>query len=1003
MDSVKFQGSATSTPFAPERAYDPTGAMQQQLDKRLQWMREDQNMIIQDRNAYASALGRKQQAGQALRNSNVEALAGLSKTLTDTVLKVQEKRKEDDIESGLMLSYEYGVSLAEQEKFNKDEATLSNVRDATNNLAAKQAKLGAPPEAVEQIRNLSGWKKYGYTIGAAQQAGMDWPDYLDNALQSDAETQVDLGNGQIITPSQANDKAQMAAATTVLRLKFLREKGLYKANAALLNKHLFPNMREGDVRVIGRRHAEMISTQSQATYDEQDGILTTALKSGADPGSAFNNYVTAMASVLDPKTRTPLTLGGARDRGIDLMRALGKSGELNDPDLRKKIESTLVPGSKTETWGGKFGQIWIGLDDDIRSGREADLAASDRQTARQEQEDVKTLVAYAEQKGGLTDIEVEQIRQSYAGRGLELPAEIKRLVTVEKQNDQEAIDYLNGLKLQGKLFVQDVLYGNYSNEVKLRFIDEAKKAEVAFTKNPSFVSNDKALRELLKNTLLLESPPGTRPHWTLPLAEAKASELLRTKTEEGIRDGLSPGAAADVALKSIKDLIEAGKPENGSTGPFRIAGDKAYPKLSDPNPNKAGYLGLFAGAGTLAQAQQKEAEFKRLYHQVAAHRYSGFVDMKLISDADIAQLQKKRTDPSVEFPASIVYLTKEARTLSPWQIADRQLAAAGIAEPLTRPAQVAWSESINDPKLAQLLNTMNSASRTARAYSGLPWNAAKVPNNWGGHIDKAAKKNGLDPSLLAGLLAHESDGWRADAVSSAGAVGLGQIMTVALADAGMTNPNDRLDPVKSIYGAARILSQRIKDFNGNVRLALRGYNMGFAGAQGNPGGYKGDDESINYPDRVLKQAAAYGYGFGQGSPFRRPETMNPRLTYNIDSLGYGSTGPHLDVKPVSPGTLDTNGSLPSIDATTLDQFVFVKGKGGKLVPISRGTTTTDTDAKHRNRGSYGHDFAANKGTGVYVGNGAKVVGTFKGDQGTDHTIIELPDGRRFQFLHGTNS
>ena len=62
---------------------------------------------------------------------------------------------------------------------------------------------------------------------------------------------------------------------------------------------------------------------------------------------------------------------------------------------------------------------------------------------------------------------------------------------------------------------------------------------------------------------------------------------------------------------------------------------------------------------------------------------------------------------------------------------------------------------------------------------------------------------------------------------------------------------------------------------------------------------------------------------------------------------------------------------------------------------------TDTEARHRARGSYGVDYAAPSGTPVRLKNGAQVVGSFKGEEGTDHLIIELPDGRRFQFLHGT--
>jgi hypothetical protein len=330
-------------------------------------------------------------------------------------------------------------------------------------------------------------------------------------------------------------------------------------------------------------------------------------------------------------------------------------------------------------------------------------------------------------------------------------------------------------------------------------------------------------------------------------------------------------------------------------------------------------------------------------------------------------------------------------------------------EPLTKPPEIEWS-SQQDPRLQRILNFSPTANRTQRAFSGSPWNVNKVPNGWGKWVDQAAKQYGIDPALLAGLLAHESAGWNPNAKSRAGALGLAQIMDNTLADGGISS-QDRLDPRKSIFAAARIFSTRLNAVNGDTTLALRSYNMGLGGARRFPGGYPGDDESINYPARVLKAAATYGYGFGAGSPFRRPDLMNPRLAYRIGSLGYGSTGPHLDVKPVQPGTIDgqSGRNLPPYRQGMLDQFVLVK-VNGKLVPLSKGAPTSRTrsggksdDAAHRARGSYGHDYAAPDGTEVYLRNGARVVGTYKGDQGTDHTIIELPDGRRFQFLHGRNA
>ena len=148
-----------------------------------------------------------------------------------------------------------------------------------------------------------------------------------------------------------------------------------------------------------------------------------------------------------------------------------------------------------------------------------------------------------------------------------------------------------------------------------------------------------------------------------------------------------------------------------------------------------------------------------------------------------------------------------------------------------------------------------------------------------------------------------------------------------------------------------------------------------------------------------KQAAQRAAAESYPGALSDPGNMRPSIVYRIGSLGYGSTGPHLDLKRVDRGTTRSTGSV-QIEPNEVDNFVEVE-IDGKWKPLSKGTTLTDKEAEHRARGSYGVDYAAPSGTQVRLKNGARVVSSFKGEEGTDHLIIELPDGRRFQFLHGT--
>lgn len=88
-------------------------------------------------------------------------------------------------------------------------------------------------------------------------------------------------------------------------------------------------------------------------------------------------------------------------------------------------------------------------------------------------------------------------------------------------------------------------------------------------------------------------------------------------------------------------------------------------------------------------------------------------------------------------------------------------------------------------------------------------------------IAAAAARHGLDPKLLAALVAVES-AFNADAVSPAGAVGLAQLMPATAAELGVT---DRRDPAANLDGGATYLARQIARF-GDVRLALAAYNAG---------------------------------------------------------------------------------------------------------------------------------------------------------------------------------
>lgn len=89
-------------------------------------------------------------------------------------------------------------------------------------------------------------------------------------------------------------------------------------------------------------------------------------------------------------------------------------------------------------------------------------------------------------------------------------------------------------------------------------------------------------------------------------------------------------------------------------------------------------------------------------------------------------------------------------------------------------------------------------------------------------IAEAAEKHHVDPKLLHAVIQAESS-YNPTAMSSAGAVGLMQLMPATARRFGVT---DRNDPIQNVEGGARYLKHLIKLFDSDLNLALAAYNAG---------------------------------------------------------------------------------------------------------------------------------------------------------------------------------
>lgn len=93
-------------------------------------------------------------------------------------------------------------------------------------------------------------------------------------------------------------------------------------------------------------------------------------------------------------------------------------------------------------------------------------------------------------------------------------------------------------------------------------------------------------------------------------------------------------------------------------------------------------------------------------------------------------------------------------------------------------------------------------------------------------INASARTWGHDPALLHAIVSVESD-YSPEAVSSKGAVGLMQVTPATAQRYGLLNPRSELmNPRSNVELGARHLASLKRAFDGDLRLALAGYNAG---------------------------------------------------------------------------------------------------------------------------------------------------------------------------------
>ena len=173
---------------------------------------------------------------------------------------------------------------------------------------------------------------------------------------------------------------------------------------------------------------------------------------------------------------------------------------------------------------------------------------------------------------------------------------------------------------------------------------------------------------------------------------------------------------------------------------------------------------------------------------------------------------------------------------------EKEMQKAMGAEPAAQAEETVQASSVDKAQaISAVQKTENAKKISSKVLDDMPL----ADQNLSTLIEAAARKYKVDPKLVAAVAEVESNG-NQNAVSSAGAIGVMQLMPDTAASLGV----DPYNKQQNVEGGAKYLRQMLDTFGGDTKKAVAAYNAG-PGAVKDYGGVPPYKETQNYVNKVL--------------------------------------------------------------------------------------------------------------------------------------------------------
>ena len=932
------------------------------------------------------------------------ALANLSETASkfanDMAQRADEsgKKKGEQLANTIALA---GGSYADIQYIRDlDKAHIANdekFRSIVDRLIAN----GAPNDLINQVRNANSSVAYGLQKTSLVNAALDYPEALIQfetqplVLADGTEGEITLGQARTMG-DQYKD---------LVEAQQLRNRSDYiaqfqgKEDDPMVARYLYPKMVEAErANARGQAAEKLRRIQREDELQHRDGFRTRFFD--AD-GHASNLSFLANSS----RKRSD------RQTMYKVYAELALQGHFGQgPEAFDKLDELL--DAKVSLGGGppqRFGDLYKG-EEGLRQIRDAIIThdkqtkafQADQERARKQrmQGDLLQFVLGLEEGSFDTNYQKELIAEA---KEMGLDTSDVQAVLSNRSSDavqRRVLIPLLDEKVRNRTLKPADFDGITDQTILDRYqpyIDAIKEEAAAMPRTESDVEKELGdeLRRILKDNDYQKVPGGG-------FGNALISAMEQYRVNLGAPDPLSdPAARQQNALDAVKAQIR-----DQSEGALYYAVSKA-------KSSSGAYFASFdAASDKYIKPELGRAPVEVL--EIVREDNNYVLTTEIFSPGKAEQIATSLRSNKPVMIEPYIHQLSDITDIPAYEIVNKQLELRGIKDVKMEPTLVdnIRSSLSETPEIFSIFNTpsaQNINSVVSLTGNQVPF-VRKNADGFTDIVTLARSQKVKGAHVLAAMWANET-GWGKDVHGSNALFNI--------------KADDRWDGdfTKTAHGNYRNYdtpAQAVADFpkfiasSGFYPLfekATTPREMIYALTEGAVQGkrYAEDPEYATKIENILRsQGVDLDQPFIEydGPPTRDPNYSSQTLrhVYNVGNLGWGSSGPHLDMKQAdNPNTPDDeSGSYYNYNDPEIREYIFVDDQDLGMVPLPDVPMTGDWESQTV-RGSNGYDYGIHDGRGIYIKPPAKVVNSFRTSQGDDMMIVELPSGRRFKWHHGRSA